>query len=375
MTTEFINLEPDSVNTAVVERVAAALREGALVAFPTETVYGLAANAANAESVRRLQAVKGRDMTQPFTVHVGRRTDCEAFLTGPPPAVARRLIKKGWPGPLTLILPVSDPTKTAAHSTLSDVGREAIYSEGRVGIRFPDHSVASSLLSKADSPIIASSANVSGTEAPVDGEQVRAHLDGKIDIVLSNGYTKYRKGSTIVAVADEGYDILREGVLDARTIQRLAGLNILFVCTGNTCRSPMAEGICKQAIAKKLSCEPESLADRGIVIRSAGTLGISAGHASTQAVEVCQGRGIDISSHRSSGVTVDLVRTADYILTMCRHHGDMVRSLAPQDAAKISTLDPNEDVPDPIGGTVAQYARVADMIEAALLERLTEVDI
>jgi tRNA threonylcarbamoyl adenosine modification protein (Sua5/YciO/YrdC/YwlC family) len=251
MAVELIELHPDSPNDQAVQRAARALADGALVAFPTETVYGLAANAANADSVNRLREIKGRADRQPFTVHIGSRADCEAFAPNPS-AVARRLMKKGWPGPLTLVFPVEDPSQAPVHARLNPVGVEAIYSAKTVGIRFPDHRVAQDFLTAAGAPIIASSANLGGDAPPTDGAAIQRTLGDRIDLILDAGPTRYRKSSTIVALNGTSFRLLRSGVLDERTIRRLATVTILFVCTGNTCRSPMAEGIFRQMVAQKL---------------------------------------------------------------------------------------------------------------------------
>jgi tRNA threonylcarbamoyl adenosine modification protein (Sua5/YciO/YrdC/YwlC family) len=233
MATEIIAVTSAADSKAEIQRAADALAAGALVAFPTETVYGLAANAAIEGSVERLRDVKGRAVQQPFTVHIGRRTDCEQFVTKLSP-LAQRFIRKGWPGPLTLVLPIEDPTQAPVHPRLSPAGRKAIYSDRTVGVRYPDHAIATALLTAVDAPIIASSANPTGKPAPTDAQAVREALKDQVDFLLDGGPSRYQKGSTIVSLNGSGYHLLREGVYDARTVRRLATLNFLFVCTGNT---------------------------------------------------------------------------------------------------------------------------------------------
>ena len=372
MSAEYISLDPNAVDAPDVRRAAEALADGALVAFPTETVYGLAANAANSDSVERIRKVKARGKTQPFTVHIGEASAAEDYV----PEISRmgrRFIRKAWPGPVTLVFKVSDPTKARTHERLSDPGAALIYTDKSVGIRFPDHPIAAALIRKAGAPIIASSANVSGRAAPVEADSIMAELGDGVDIILDAGATRYRKPSTIVSLNGDGYRLLRTGVWDERIIKRLSTINILFVCTGNTCRSPMAEGMCKHMLADRLGCQVGDLPDQGVVVQSAGTMGYSGGRASPEAIEVCRKRGIDISGHSSRGLVAELIHPADYIFAMARHHIDAVRSIAPGDADKAIPLNVDGDVFDPIGGSLDDYERVAEVITKALKDRLNEV--
>lgn len=372
MACEIISLDPRSPDWAHVERAARAMADGALIAFPTETVYGLGVNAAKSKSVRRLREVKGRATGQPFTIHIGRRSECDDFVPEMS-ALGRRLIRKGWPGPLTLVFPVADPTQARAHAKLSREGAESAYSGGTVGLRFPDLGVAERLLAHAGAPVLASSANAGGAPAPTEAQAIREQLGDRVDLILDAGPTRYGRSSTIVSLNGGGYRVLRVGVLDERMVRRLAAVNILFVCTGNTCRSPMAAAFCARMLASRLGCREEELAERGVLVHSAGTLGVSGGRASRGAIEVCRREGLDISSHVPRSLDVDMIRPADYIFTMARHHIDVVRSLSPGDADKAAPLHPGEDIADPLGGTVEEYERAAKKIKEALAERMSEV--
>lgn len=372
MPIERIKLDAKAPDRAETLRVAKALSDGALVAIPTETVYGVAANAAIGDSVERLRRIKGRPAEQPFTVHIGAKRDCDAYVPAMS-AMGRRFVKKGWPGPLTLIFQVPDPTEAEIHRRLSPAGLAAAYVGNSVGIRLPADPVAAAILAATNAPIIASSANLTGVPAPTTADEVAAGLGDSVDLLVDAGPTRYRKGSTVVRLNGTGYEVIRTGVYDARTVARLSTVNILFVCTGNTCRSPMAAAIFRKMAAERLDCPESELSNRGVIIQSSGTYGGGGGRASEAAIEVCRRRGIDIGDHRSRGLSLELVNPADHIFTMSRQHLATVRSLAPGAELKTALLDPDGDIEDPIGGTTEDYEHAARTITAALERRIDEV--
>jgi protein-tyrosine phosphatase len=126
-------------------------------------------------------------------------------------------------------------------------------------------------------------------------------------------------------------------------------------------------------LAEKLGCSVSELEKHGIHVQSAGTMALGGAPVSREAVDVCRQRGVDISGHCARGLSVDLIHPADYIYTMGAHHLEVVRSLAPADVAKAAPLDPNVDISDPLGGTIDDYERAAQLISEALRKRLEEV--
>lgn len=352
-------------------QAARALREGSLVVFPTETVYGVAANAARPDAVTRLRQAKGRDFNQPFTVHLGQRRDARRYLTAPS-ALFRRLARKAWPGPLTIITHEPHPADTPAAGECPAEQISAIYHDGKVGLRCPDHAVAARLLTEAGVPTIASSANRAGQPPPHNVDQALRELRDLVSHAIDAGESRHRASSTIIEVLGNVWRIQREGAIAERTIQRLAHSEVLFVCTGNSCRSPMAEYMFRHKLGERLGLSAEQLAASGYIISSAGTIGFSGAPASKGALDEMAARGIDISGHRSQPLTVELIHQSERVCVMTQEHRAAVLDLVPSAAGRVTLLDDQQPVPDPIGGSAEDYARCAAQIERAIDAHLEE---
>jgi len=371
MSTQVIKSDPQGASADAIREASEVLRRGGLVAFPTETVYGLGARADHAGAMERLRAVKSREPTQAFTVHIASREDAPRFVPGFG-GLAARLGRKAWPGPLTLVLTVDDPSSAPVMAGRNGKVAEAMYYNNTIGLRCPDDSVAHGLLRAVDAPVVAASANLAGQAPPRTASEVLRGLDGKIDLLIDTGLTKFAKASTIVRVTQTSYEVVREGVYDAGIVERLSTIRVLFVCTGNTCRSPMAAGMAAQILAERLGCRPAELRTRGVVVQSTGTSG-GRGGASAHALEVMAKRGIDLSDHVSTALSAEVVQQADYVFAMTQGHRETILRLAPSAEPKVSLLLDGEDVRDPMGGEVEEYERCTQTIERGLRARLQEV--
>jgi L-threonylcarbamoyladenylate synthase len=212
MPTEVLRVDPEAPAADAVGRAAAVLRAGGLVALPTETVYGLGANALDAAAVARIFAAKGRPASNPVIVHVAAADEARALATAWPETAAR-LAAHFWPGPLTLVLPrreVVPDIVTAGGPT--------------VAVRVPAHPVALALLRSAGVPIAAPSANLSTELSPTRAEHVLRGLDGRIDLILDAGPTTGGIESTVLDVTTEPPSLLRPGLVTAAQLEAELGV-------------------------------------------------------------------------------------------------------------------------------------------------------
>ena len=472
--TKYLSIKDDDLKIA-----AELLDSGKTVIFPTETVYGLGANALAETAAEKIFLAKGRPSDNPLIVHIGNIDDLSP-LVKEIPETAEKLIEKFWPGPLTLIFKKSDIVPKTVTGGLDTVA-----------VRMPSHEIASKLLKFCSVPIAAPSANLSGKPSPTVFRHVKDDMDGRVDAIIDGGdcsvgvestvldisgekpilyrpggvtaeeiealigkiviTTKAKEGETpkspglkykhyspdadvilLHGIEEEVIDFINEQCqvknvglltfdefsyfndkvvvqslgsnkhpenaahklftalreLDAKGVDviyapeipdsgmwravrnrlyRAAGENIIdlskkcnkeiiVVCTGNTCRSPMAEGIIK------IKTEDAGCA---VNVSSAGLFADGSAVSENSRI-VMDEIGVNISSHRSCQLTKEMIKNADLILTMTQGHKMSILSVMPQAGGKVFTLaeysGEKKDVADPFGGSVSDYRKCRDEI-------------
>ena len=206
---KIIKTDPEGGSQADIAEAAMILMKGGLVAFPTESFYGLGANAMDEECIRRIFTVKGRRETNPLLIIIPRLDMLETLVSEIPPA-AKKLLERFWPGGLTMVFHAGagiSPLLTA--------------NTGKIGIRLSSHPVATALAGHAGVPITGTSANISGQPPCTNPNDVLESIGDRIDLVIDGGITPGGKGSTILDVTDRPPSILREGMITPEDIRHV----------------------------------------------------------------------------------------------------------------------------------------------------------
>jgi L-threonylcarbamoyladenylate synthase len=210
--TRYLKVDAQHPDPERISQAAQLICQGELVAFPTETVYGLGAAALQADAAAKIFAAKGRPAEHPLLVHISQMEQVKMLVTEIPPE-ARRLMEHFWPGPLSIILPAREEVPEIVRGGSSGVG-----------LRMPSHPVAIALINAAG-PMAAPSANLYGRPSPTQADHVRTDLDGRIAAVLDAGETGSGLESTVLDL-NHNFRILRRGGIPVEKIEALLGIRI-----------------------------------------------------------------------------------------------------------------------------------------------------
>ena len=205
------NSEGGSSKPELFSRAVTAIQQGEVIVFPTETFYGLGADALNSAAVEKVVSLKGRNLENPIAVVIADREMLKEVVAEVPPA-ALRLMERFWPGPLTLVLPAK---KTLPAPLLN--------SSGGIGIRISSHPAATRLARELGRPLTATSANPSGKEPARTVEEAIGYFSGHVEIFLDGGRLGGTKGSTVVEIVGDRLKIIREGEIRSQDLEKSLG--------------------------------------------------------------------------------------------------------------------------------------------------------
>lgn len=376
MKTKLITLDGSRTDAEKITAAADVLDRGGLVVFPTETVYGIGCRAEK-KSIDRLNKIKARTPEKHYTVHISNRETADKYVPKIP-IHGKRLIDRAWPGPLTAVFQLKDEDLALQRSLIDSDAFDILYADRTVGLRCPDGYIAQQILNATSLPIVLPSANLSGESPAVTASEVIEKFDGRVDMIVvpqegSGLEPRYKQSSTVAKVTDDRILILRQGAYLEAQIEEMSAMWIVFVCTGNICRSPMAELFAKKYFCEKFNCDVDSLPKKGYKIVSAGVMAGDGLHASPEVIELCSEKGIDAGLHRAALLDRDMIEKVDMIYTMAQSHRQYITELCPEAEQKCRMLDPEGDIADPIGRGMEVYRKCARQIEKLLKNILDDI--
>lgn len=340
---------------STVTEACARLRSGQLLGIPTEVGLEAVAYGLDAAAAAKLARLSVADIP----ISVALASPREVFDWAPHLRGAGvRLARDYWPGPLQLITSLG--IRYGLYAKLSGAVRGLLERADGLALRLAPREDLAPLCAGLCGPLLI---------APL-----AADASSGVDALLNVGPMETTSAITVVRAGERDVRVQRAGDIRKADLETSGRAKIVFVCTGNTCRSPMAEVLCRRLLADTLGIEVNELAMHGYEVQSAGMAAAAGEPASPEAVAVAQSCGCDLDGHFSRPLTMELVDRADHLFTMTAGHLRMLQSLRLPVGPEPQLLSAHgEDVPDPIGGPLELYQACAAQIRQSLRERLPQI--
>lgn len=335
------------------EKALSVLQRGGIIVFPTDTVYGIGCDAEDNKAIARIFKVKGRKRTKPLIMFLSHKKlipDYASKIT----KMRKRIYERFSPSAMTFIMQAK-----------RNVPSGLLSKEETISIRIPDNNFCKKLLMQFKKPLATTSANISGEKPSVRYESI----DLNVDVIIRDDSVLSGIPSTVIDLSRYPFILRRKGSISIFTIERYIPtrvridksivFNVLFVCTGNSCRSPIAEGILRK-----------ELKERGLKNISVSSCGICAGDgypSTKEAVLAAKERGYDIQMHRSRCINREIVDNSDVIFCMESLHKKEVCKSLPGCEDRVFLLSElygkYKEIDDPIGGGLIVYRKVTREME------------
>lgn len=346
--------------------------EGQLVILPTETSYVLACSPLHPIAVEKLLRIHEQAFIGEPVLFLRSPSELRDYVPHPS-IVTQRVATRLWPGPFVLQLALQHPDSLIRRFPASLQG----YIESRdseIGFRVASHPAIHEIQKLCAGPLLAAEIITSNNKHAIDSQAASASVGRFAGLIVDDSATSLGEPATLLATANNHCRILREGAVTAAEVRRATSMIILLVCTGNTCRSPMAQVLLQNKLKGRFAKFFEADVPPVFAL-SAGTNASSGSGASHEAVQAMKSRGLDLTQHSSRQVNQDLLQTADLVLTMTQNHRQAILTRWPHFTPKVLPLSSNgRDVADPYGGSQQVYLAAAAEIEHFLDEFVEQID-